>query len=143
MILPFEIVYGFNPLSWLDLISLHVDERGCLDGKKKAKLVRLDHEKVRLELRRRIKIMQAIKGRRHVNIWTRRSVLTAHAIKHFPAQNCILEEMDQSESLKDAYKLDLPSELLCLLLPVLQFLSVCYAGEDPRLNLFKERMNDE
>lgn len=68
MILPFEIVYGFNPLSWLDLISLHVDERGCLDGKKKPKLVRLDHEKVRLELRRRIKIMQAIKGRRHVNI---------------------------------------------------------------------------
>jgi hypothetical protein len=33
---PFEIVYGFNPLTPLDLIPLLVDERVSLDGTKKA-----------------------------------------------------------------------------------------------------------
>jgi hypothetical protein len=33
---PFEIVYGFNPLTPLDLIHLPVDERVSLDGNKKA-----------------------------------------------------------------------------------------------------------
>ena len=32
---PFEIVYGFNPLTPLDLMSLPVDEKGSMDGKKK------------------------------------------------------------------------------------------------------------
>ena len=32
---PFEIVYGFNPLTPLDLIPLPVDERVSLDGNKK------------------------------------------------------------------------------------------------------------
>ena len=45
---PFEIVYGFNPLTPLDLMPLHVDERGSMDGKKKAELVKSIHEKVRL-----------------------------------------------------------------------------------------------
>jgi hypothetical protein len=31
----FKIVYGFNPLTPLDLISLPVDERGSVDGTKK------------------------------------------------------------------------------------------------------------
>jgi hypothetical protein len=33
---PFEIVYGFNPLTPLDLIPLPVDERVSLDGNKKS-----------------------------------------------------------------------------------------------------------
>ena len=36
---PFEIVYGFNPLTPLDLSPLLVHERVNLDGKKKAKFV--------------------------------------------------------------------------------------------------------
>jgi len=32
---PFETVYGFNPLTPLDLIHLPVDEKVCLDGNKK------------------------------------------------------------------------------------------------------------
>ena len=32
---PFEIVYGFNPLTALDLTPLHVSERVNLDSKKK------------------------------------------------------------------------------------------------------------
>ena len=43
---PFEIVYGFNPPTPLDFMPLPVDERGSMDGKKKAKLVKSIHEKV-------------------------------------------------------------------------------------------------
>jgi hypothetical protein len=33
---PFEIVYGFNPLTPLDLIPLPIDERASLNSNKKA-----------------------------------------------------------------------------------------------------------
>ena len=42
---PFEIVYGFQPLTPMDLLPLLVDERGGLDGKCKAELVKQIHEK--------------------------------------------------------------------------------------------------
>ena len=45
---PFEIVYGFTPLTPLDLMPLPIDERGNMDGKKKVELVKSIHEKVRL-----------------------------------------------------------------------------------------------
>ena len=41
---PFKIVYGFNPLTSLDLIPLPVHERVSLDGTKKAQVV---HAKIR------------------------------------------------------------------------------------------------
>jgi hypothetical protein len=47
---PFEIVYGFNPLTPLDLMSLLVDGRSSLDGQKKAELVKSLHERVRLQI---------------------------------------------------------------------------------------------
>ena len=34
--LPFEIVYGFNPLTPLDLLPLPINEMTNLDGQKKA-----------------------------------------------------------------------------------------------------------
>uniref|UniRef100_A0A2N9G1L0 Integrase catalytic domain-containing protein n=1 Tax=Fagus sylvatica TaxID=28930 RepID=A0A2N9G1L0_FAGSY len=43
---PFEIVYGFNPLTPLDLMPLPVDGRSSLDGQKKAELVKSLHERV-------------------------------------------------------------------------------------------------
>jgi hypothetical protein len=43
---PFEIVYGFNPLTFMDLIPLPFEERVSLDGEKKAKMVRQLHEGV-------------------------------------------------------------------------------------------------
>jgi hypothetical protein len=52
---PFEIVYGFNLLSPLDLTSLPVSERVNLDGKKKAEFVKMIHEKARLNIERRTK----------------------------------------------------------------------------------------
>ena len=50
---PFEIVYGFNPLSPLDLTPLPLSERVNLDGKKKAEFVKMIHEKARLNIERR------------------------------------------------------------------------------------------
>jgi len=58
---PFEIVYGFNPLSPLS-------ERVNLDGKKKAEFVKMIHEKARLNIERRTQqyVQQANKGRKKV-----------------------------------------------------------------------------
>ena len=47
---PFEIVYGFIPLSPLDLITLPSTKQVNLDGKKKAKFMKYLHEKVRANL---------------------------------------------------------------------------------------------
>jgi hypothetical protein len=65
---PFEIVYGFNPLSPLDLTSLPVSERVNLDGKKKTEFVKMIHEKARLNIERRTKqyVHQANKRRKKV-----------------------------------------------------------------------------
>ena len=46
VISPFEIVYGFNPLTPLDLLPLLVNETTSLDGKKKAEMVKKLHESV-------------------------------------------------------------------------------------------------
>ena len=44
---PFEIVYGLTLLTPMDLILLPVDERVCLDGNRKAQVVKTLHESVR------------------------------------------------------------------------------------------------
>lgn len=46
--LPFKLVYGFNPLTPLNLSPLPVSECVNLDGKKNAELVKQMHEKARL-----------------------------------------------------------------------------------------------
>ena len=43
---PFEIVYGFNSLTLLDLLPLAVHERTSLDDQKKAEMVNKLHESV-------------------------------------------------------------------------------------------------
>ena len=50
---PFEIVYGFNPLTPLDLSPLPMSERANLDRERKAKFFKQIHEKVRLNVERR------------------------------------------------------------------------------------------
>ena len=50
---PFEIVYGFNPLTPLDLTPLPLSERANLDGKQKADFVKQIHEKTRANIERR------------------------------------------------------------------------------------------
>ena len=65
---PFEIVYGFNPLTPMDLIPLPFEERVSLDGEKKAKMVRELHEGVRLQIEKknRLYASKANKGRKLV-----------------------------------------------------------------------------
>jgi transposase InsO family protein len=65
---PFEIVYGFNPLTPLDLSPLPLTEHVNLDGKKKADFVKQTHEKARLNIERRTEqyATQANKGRRQL-----------------------------------------------------------------------------
>ena len=46
----FEVVYGFNLLTPLDLMPLPVDRRSKLDGQKKEELVKSLHERVRLQI---------------------------------------------------------------------------------------------
>ncbi|KAG7599415.1 Reverse transcriptase RNA-dependent DNA polymerase [Arabidopsis suecica] len=63
---PFQIVYGFNPISPLDLIPLPLSERVSLDGKRKAELVQQIHENARRNIEEKTKLYakQANKGRR-------------------------------------------------------------------------------
>ena len=43
---PFEIVYGFNPLTPLDLLPLPVNKMTSLDAQKKTEMVKKLHESV-------------------------------------------------------------------------------------------------
>ena len=43
---PFEIVYGFNPLTPLEFLSLPIDNRASMNGKKKAEFVKKLHERI-------------------------------------------------------------------------------------------------
>ncbi|KAL1189302.1 hypothetical protein V5N11_014305 [Cardamine amara subsp. amara] len=63
---PFQIVYGFNPLSPLDLMPLPLSERSSVDGQKKAEMVKQIHEKARQNLEDKTKLYEkkANKGRR-------------------------------------------------------------------------------
>jgi len=65
---PFEIVYGFNPISPLDLIPLPECERVSMDGKKKAEMVQQIHEQAKRNLEEKTKqyAKQANKGRREM-----------------------------------------------------------------------------
>jgi len=65
---PFEIVYGFNPLTPMNLIPLPFEEKVSLDGEKKAKMVRQLHEGVRLQIEKknRLYASKANKGRKLV-----------------------------------------------------------------------------
>ena len=50
---PFKIVYGFNLLTPMNLIPLPFEEMVSLDGEKKAKMVRVVHEAVRLQIEKK------------------------------------------------------------------------------------------
>ena len=47
---PFEVVYGFNPLSPLDLLPFPLSERVSTDGKRRADTIKKLHEQVRVNI---------------------------------------------------------------------------------------------
>ena len=64
----FEIVYGFNPLTPMDIIPLPFEEKVSLHGEKKTKMVRQFHEGVQLQIEKknRIYASKVNKGRKLV-----------------------------------------------------------------------------
>jgi hypothetical protein len=148
---PFEIVYGFNPLSPLDLTSLPVSERVNLDGKKKAEFVKMIHEKAWLNIERRTKqyVHQANKGRKKIVfepgdwVWLhlrkdrfpekRRSKLLPWGDGPFQ----VVERINDN-----AYKLDLPCEYGASASFNVADLSPFDVGDDLRTNPSQEGEND-
>jgi hypothetical protein len=148
---PFEIVYGFNPLTPLDLLPLPVDEKTSLDGQKKAEMVKKLHESVRQHIEKKNEqySTKANKGRRQVIsepgdwVWVhmrkerfsarRRSKL--HPRGDGPFQ--VLARINNN-----AYKLDLPGECNISATFNVSDLSPFDVGDDLRTNPLEERGND-
>ncbi|KAL0386009.1 UNVERIFIED_CONTAM: Retrovirus-related Pol polyprotein from transposon.6 [Sesamum radiatum] len=129
---PFEIVYGFNPLTPLDLVPIPVHEQLNLDGKAKAELIKRLHEKVKLNIEKRIEqyAKQANKGRRRVIfehgdwVWLHLRKERFSAKRKLKLQARVDGPFQLISRINDnAYKLDLPDA-------------------DSRLNLSEEEGND-
>ncbi|KAG8501187.1 hypothetical protein CXB51_003299 [Gossypium anomalum] len=84
---PFEVVYGFNPITPLDLVPMASNQLVHVDGKKKANFVKQLHKNVKDNIKRRTK--QYVRG--------------ANKGADGPFQ--VLEWINDN-----VYKLDLPSE---------------------------------
>ena len=112
-------MYGFNPLTPLDLSALLMSGHIYLDCKKKAEFVKQIQEKARLNIERRIEqyAKQANKGRCQV-VFKLEDWVWVHMHKEiFPTQWCskLLPKGDGPfhvlECINDnGYKLDLPNE---------------------------------
>jgi hypothetical protein len=148
---PFEIVYGFNPLSPLDLTSLPLSERVNLDGKKKSEFVKMIHEKARLNIERRTKqyVHQANKGRKKVVfelgdwVWLhlrKDRFLEKRHSKLLPRGDGPFQVVERIND--NAYKLDLPGEYcVSASFNVVDF-SPFDVGDDLRENPSQEGEND-
>ncbi|GKV11007.1 hypothetical protein SLEP1_g22296 [Rubroshorea leprosula] len=111
---PFEVVYGFNPLTPLDLLPLPIDEQASLDGKKKAEVVKQLHDRERFPAQRRSKLQPRGDG---------------------PFQ--VIARINDN-----AYKLELPGEYNVSATFNISDLSPFDVGDDLRTNPFEERGND-
>ena len=149
---PFEIVYGFNPLTPLDLSPIPMSEHVNLDGEQKAKLVKQLHERARLNIERRTEqyAQQANKGRKRV-IFEPGDWVWLHMRKErFPEQRKsklqprgdgpfqVIRRINDN-----AYKLDLPGEYNVSATFNVTDLSPFDADHDLRANPFQDEGNDE
>jgi len=147
---PFELVYGFNPLTVLDLVSLPTNEFLSLDGEKKAKLVKELHEKAKERIERRNKTYadSANKGRKDVQFQKGDWVWVHFRKERFPLQRKnklqprgdgpfqVVEKINNN-----AYKIDLPGEYNVSSTFNVSDLSP-FDDADLRTNLFEEGEND-
>ena len=116
---PFEVVYGFNPLTPLDLIPLPISKIVHKDGKKKAEYVKQLHEKVRQQIEKKTEqyANQANKGRRKITFEPGDWVWVHLRKERFPAQRRSKLQPRGDGPFQvigkvndNAYKLDLPGE---------------------------------
>ena len=146
-----KFVYGFNPLTPLDLMPLLLSARVNLDGKSKAELVKQIHEKARLNIERRTKqyAKQANKGRHKLIFEPGDWVWLYLRKERFPEQRKseLLPRGDGPfqihERINDnAHKLDLPDEYGVSATFNVSDLSPFDAGDDLRTNPSNEDGND-
>ncbi|XP_059291460.1 uncharacterized protein LOC132044941 [Lycium ferocissimum] len=116
---PFEVVYGFNPLTPLDLLPLPTDNIVNLAGRKKVEMMKKIHEQTKLAIERNNEqtALRRNKGRKSVNFKPEDQVWVHFRKERFPAKRRskldprgdgpfeVLERIGDN-----AYKLDLPSE---------------------------------
>jgi len=148
---PFELVYGFNPLTVLDLSPLPLSEIANLDGEKKAELIREIHAKARahIDMKNKSYADRANKGRRRVVFQPGDWVWVHMRKERFPNQRKgklaargdgpfqVLERINDN-----AYKIDLPGEYGVSATFNVSDLSPFDYDSDLRTNLFEEGGND-
>ena len=149
---PFEVVYGFNPLTPLDLLPLPSVECVNLDGKRKAEMVKQMHENVRQQIQRRTEqyVSQANKGRKKLVFEPGDWVWVHMRKERFPAQRRsklhprgdgpfqVITRINDN-----AYKLDLPGEYNISATFNVSDLTPFDVGDDSWTNPLEERGTDE
>ncbi|KAG7572507.1 Integrase catalytic core [Arabidopsis suecica] len=117
---PFEIVYGINPLSPLDLVPLPQKEQVCQDGLRRGEIIKKLHEKAKdnLEKKNADNKRKADRGRKEMLFEPGDWVWLHMRPERFPTQRAsklaprgdgpfkILEKINDN-----AYRLELPSEV--------------------------------
>jgi len=116
---PFEVVYGFNPLTPLDLLPLPTNDFANRDGKKKVDMMKKIHEQTRLAIEKKNKevALRRNKGRKYV-VFKPGDLVWVHMRKErFPSKRKTKLDPRGSGPYKvlerigdNAYKLDLPGE---------------------------------
>ncbi|KAL4386416.1 hypothetical protein GQ457_09G017760 [Hibiscus cannabinus] len=144
---PFEVVYGFNPITPLDLLPLPQEQVISKDGKARADYVKRLHQQVKENLERRTQQYekQANKGRKRVTFDVGDWVWVHFRKERFPAQRRlkILPRGDGPfqvlEKVNDnAYKLDLPGDYIVSATFNVSDLSPYDNSADLRTNPFQE-----
>ncbi|XP_056864141.1 uncharacterized protein LOC130511252 [Raphanus sativus] len=149
---PFEIVYGFNPISPLDLMPLPECERVSMDGKKKAEMVQQIHEQARRNIVEKTKqyTKRANKGRREMIFDVGDKVWVHLRKERFPKErkSKLMPRIDGPFEIiqkinNNAYKLDLQGKYdISNSFNVTDLISFVADEPDLRTNPFQEGGND-
>ncbi|KAH0716684.1 hypothetical protein KY285_012715 [Solanum tuberosum] len=148
---PFEVVYGFNPLTPLDLLPLPTNDFTNLDGKKKTNMMNKIHEQTRLAIEKKNKevTLRRNKGRKYV-VFKPGDMVWVHMRKErFPSKRKTKLDPRGSGPYKvlerigdNAYKLDLPGEFQVSATFNVFDLSHFDADLNSRTNSLQEEGND-